>query len=135
MGCRVPEVILLTVLESIKTPTWWPDSQEATSEMGANLEQRWKQMHQMADEYLNGVAGKLKRAGVATRTEILEKTEGQQVAALILDYARKNQIDLIVMSTHGRSGISRWSFGSVADKMVRASTIPVMTIAPKGCRV
>lgn len=135
-GCRVPEVVLLTVLEAIQTPTWWPDeSLVRTSEISAKLEKIWKQRHQKAEEYLTTIAENLKKTGVAARTVTLEKTEDQQVAALILDYAQKNNFDLIVMSTHGRSGISRWSFGSVADKVVRSSTVPVMTIAPKGCRI
>ncbi len=43
-------------------------------------------------------------------------------------------MDLIIMSTHGRSGVSRWAFGSVADKVVSHSKIPVLTITPEGCR-
>jgi nucleotide-binding universal stress UspA family protein len=134
-GCRVPEVILLTVMESMQTPTWWPDSQDATSEMSANLESRLKQAQQKAEEYLENTAQMLKKAGVAARTVVLEKTENQQVAAIILGYAQNNNIDLIVMSTHGRSGVSHWSYGNVADKVVRSSTVPVMIVAPQGCRL
>jgi nucleotide-binding universal stress UspA family protein len=134
-GCRVSEVVLMTVLEALQNPTWWPDSQNVTSEIGADLEKRWKKMHQTAEEYLAGTAENLKIAGVSVRTEIREKTEDQPVAAIILDYAQKNNVDLIVMSTHGRSGVSRWSFGSVADRVVRSSPVPVLTIAPKGCRL
>ena len=53
----------------------------------------------------------------------------------ILEYAQNNNIDLIIISTHGRSGISRWAFGSVADKVVRTSTVPVLTVTPTGCRI
>ncbi len=47
----------------------------------------------------------------------------------ILRYAEENAIDLILMATHGRSGISRWTIGSVADKVLRASNIPVLLVA------
>jgi nucleotide-binding universal stress UspA family protein len=45
-------------------------------------------------------------------------------------YARRNNIDLIVMSTHGRSGISRLSLGSVTDSLIRHTTIPVLVVRP-----
>jgi len=46
----------------------------------------------------------------------------------ILKYAESNHIDLIVMASHGRSGVSRWSMGSVADKILRASNVPVWLV-------
>ena len=46
----------------------------------------------------------------------------------ILSYAESNDIDLILMASHGRSGIRRWSMGSVADKVLRASKVPVLFI-------
>jgi nucleotide-binding universal stress UspA family protein len=52
----------------------------------------------------------------------------------IEDYADKADIDLIVMATHGRSGIRRWALGSVADKVVRATKRPVALIRAKGAR-
>jgi nucleotide-binding universal stress UspA family protein len=45
-------------------------------------------------------------------------------------YARRNDIDLIVISTHGRSGISRLSLGSVTDSLIRHTTIPVLVVKP-----
>jgi len=46
----------------------------------------------------------------------------------IIDYAEANEIDLIAMSTHGRSGISRWVFGSVTDKVLHAGNTAVLTV-------
>jgi len=45
-------------------------------------------------------------------------------------YARRNDVDLIVISTHGRSGISRLSLGSVTDSLIRHTTIPVLVVKP-----
>ena len=50
----------------------------------------------------------------------------------IIDYAKTEGIDLIVMGTHGRSGIEHILIGNVAEKVVRKSPCPVMTIRPKG---
>jgi nucleotide-binding universal stress UspA family protein len=45
-------------------------------------------------------------------------------------YARRNEVDLIVISTHGRSGIARLSLGSVTDSLIRHTTIPVLVVKP-----
>lgn len=50
----------------------------------------------------------------------------------IVDYADRENIDVIVMATHGRSGIGRWALGSVADKVLRATERPVVLIRVKG---
>ena len=69
--------------------------------------------------------------GISARGEVVTG----KAADAILDYAEKNNVDLIIMSTHGRSGISRWAFGSVADRVVRHSIAPVLLVAPAGCRI
>ena len=46
----------------------------------------------------------------------------------IVEFAEMNDIDLIAMSTHGRTGIRRWVYGSVAYKVTVSGTIPVLTV-------
>lgn len=62
------------------------------------------------------------------------KAEGRIVigyaAEEILNLADKEQVDVIVMGTHGRKGIDRILFGSVAEKVVKSATQPVLTIRP-----
>jgi len=48
----------------------------------------------------------------------------------IIKAAKQKEVDLIVMATHGRSGLSHILFGSVAEKVVRKSTCPVLSIRP-----
>jgi len=48
----------------------------------------------------------------------------------ILDYAVKNNMDMIIMGTHGRKGIDRVLFGSVSEKVVKSAEMPVLTIRP-----
>jgi nucleotide-binding universal stress UspA family protein len=50
----------------------------------------------------------------------------------ILNYAKTEEIDLIIMGTHGRKGIERIIFGSVAERVVKKSPIPVLTVNPYG---
>ena len=49
----------------------------------------------------------------------------------IIDYAAKEDIDLIIMCSHGSSGIRRWVFGSVTEKVLRGTTTPVLVIRPE----
>lgn len=51
---------------------------------------------------------------------------------VIIDYANQHDIDLIVMGTHGRLGLSHVLIGSVAEKVVRIAKCPVLTVHPKG---
>ncbi len=52
----------------------------------------------------------------------------------ILRYADENAIDLILMASHGRSGESRWGWGSVADRILRGACIPVFMVRPPSCQ-
>ena len=69
-------------------------------------------------------------------TDPTVKVEGKilsgYAAQEIIGYANNNEMDIIVMGTHGRTGIDRMLFGSVAEKVVKTATMPVMTIRPKG---
>jgi len=49
-------------------------------------------------------------------------------AEVIIEFAQENGIDLIVMATHGRTGLSRFMIGSVTEKTIRQSTIPLLII-------
>ena len=82
-------------------------------------------------KYVSGTADKMKKEGINAKGVVLEGRAGDE----ILDYAKSNKIDLIVISTHGRSGVSRWVMGSVADKVLRHSSIPVLIATPPACRV
>jgi nucleotide-binding universal stress UspA family protein len=78
-----------------------------------------------AERYLAGLAQELKERGFKVATEV---RTGQQVAVEIIDYARGVGADLIVMCTHGRSGITRWLLGSVALKILTRGETPILLI-------
>lgn len=50
----------------------------------------------------------------------------------ILDYTEENDMDLIIMSTHGRTGLDKLLLGSVTEKVIRTSKVPVLTVSYKG---
>ena len=128
-GCQVSEVVLLTVVEpyekGLPNTTW---GGVISAEQGAELaiESRAK-----ARDYITKVADKLGKECMFVQPVVIQGN----VAEGILDYAIENQVDLIMMSTHGRSGPSRWALGSVADRVIRHSPIPVLIVSPKGCRI
>jgi nucleotide-binding universal stress UspA family protein len=57
---------------------------------------------------------------------------GSDAAETIAQYAKKNAVDLIVMASHGRTGLRHLLFGSVAEKLLRAAPCPVLVIRPEG---
>ncbi len=74
--------------------------------------------------YLNGVGKTLKKKGLSTSIAVGLGSPADQ----IIDYVEANAIDLIAMSTHGRSGIGRWVFGSVTDKVLHAGDTAVLIV-------
>lgn len=126
-GCQVPEVVLLTVVEQYEGAgySWGGVVTEQ------QLAEEAKRTEAKAAVYLKKVAAGLAREGLCVNYYVLSGTPTD----VILDYARKNDVDLIIMSTHGRSGPGRWAIGSVADRVIRYSSIPVVVVSPKGCRV
>ncbi len=78
-------------------------------------------------EYLAKVGKRLKDTGLSVRSEVRKGKPAEQ----IIEYASKNPFNLIVMSTHGRSGLGRWVFGSVADKVLHGASSPILLVRPQ----
>ncbi len=76
-------------------------------------------------EYLNEVGEGLINKGA---TVIFRVAVGQSPAEEIIKAEEEVNADLVAMSTHGRSGISRWAFGSVTDKVLRGGKVPVLMV-------
>jgi nucleotide-binding universal stress UspA family protein len=81
-----------------------------------------------AERYLADLVEELKGKGLKVTATV--KT-GQQVAVEIIDFAKESGADLIVMCTHGRSGITRWMLGSVALKLLTRGEKPILLIRSK----
>ena len=81
------------------------------------------------EKYLADLADQLKQKGI--RSSTIVKT-GQQVALEIIDSSKEKEADLIVMSTSGRSGITRWVLGSVALKVLTRAETPILLIRARG---
>lgn len=131
-GCNSPEVVFVRVVEPALEP-YGPTTDGASiiSEKDAEAirSKRDSQQKTEAEEYLDSLTGRLKYENAVVRSVIISGKPADSLA----DYARENDVDLIIMSTHGRSGISRWVWGSTADRVLRSSCVPVMMIRAPGC--
>lgn len=81
-----------------------------------------KQEKKEAEAYLSEVSARLNSAGIAARWAVIDGPP----AEAILETAKREKASLIAMTTHGRSGVSRWALGSVAGKVLQASHVPVL---------
>ena len=78
-------------------------------------------------QHLMAIRGQLRGEGVECRVQVIEAVG---IAAQICDYINEENVDLVVMSTHGRSGLARFVFGSVTHKVMENVDVPVMLIRP-----
>jgi universal stress protein A len=120
-GCNVPDVILLRVLEPM-TPI-----SESSEE---KIQARKKRGFEAARKNLSLIVEELQKEGISPTIDVIEGTPADE----ILDYIKTKNIDLVIMGTHGRSGVARLMMGSVAEKVVRQSGAPVLVVSPPGFR-
>ncbi len=83
-------------------------------------------------KYLGDIESRLSSEGVKVRTESLE---GNRPADTITDYAQKKGMDLIIIGTHGYTGLKKLMLGSVAFGVLHQSHVPVLLIRPESCRL
>ncbi len=118
------EVILMQVLSSL---SHYVIAGEATARIPYTPEEI-EMMKKQAGKYLRKVAADLKEKGATTKIIVAVGDDAEE----IIKTADELNVDIIAMSTHGRSGISRWVFGSVTDKILRGGNRPVLVVkAPK----
>jgi len=86
-----------------------------------------KKEHKQGLAYLEKVAAKLRKDGLEVDVVILQESPGDA----IVSYASENNFALIAMATHGRSGLGRAVFGSVAEHVLRNSDLPLLVIRPR----
>jgi nucleotide-binding universal stress UspA family protein len=79
---------------------------------------------EQARAYLHEVSQRLVEPGVTLHTDVRVGPAAEGILAA----ADARRADLIVMSTHGRGGLGRWVYGSVANRIVRGSSVPVLVV-------
>lgn len=114
------EIVLLTAIQPPDVPIYGTSPMIMVSPDYASVEALQKD----AERYLNGVGDALREHGFQVHT----KVEIGEPAQVIVQAASALDADLIIMSTHGRSGISRWLFGSVTGRVLGNATRPVLVV-------
>ena len=114
------EVTLLQVLSSL---TYYVIAGEASPPV-PYTEEEIALLGKQAMDYLNQAGETLSGKGVVVTTKVVMGNAAEE----IIRAADETNADLVAMSTHGRSGLSRWAFGSVADRVLRGGSKPVLVI-------
>ena len=122
-GCNVVSVVFVRALEpymSSYAQVYLTEEQRRDADGKAE---------RAAREYLDQVASRVKLDGVKVQKEFITGSPAESIA----EYATKNDADLIIIATHGRSGVSRWVWGGVADRILRSACVPVLMVRVPGC--
>lgn len=114
------EVTLFQVVSSL---THYVAAGEAAASI-PYTEQEMKQIKKTATDYLKKASEGLKSRGATIKI----KVGTGRAAEEIIKATDEIKPDLVAMSTHGRSGISRWAFGSVTDRVLRGGNTPVLVV-------
>ncbi len=81
--------------------------------------------------YLSSVVARLRETGLDVDAVVLQKMAEGTIASTIVTYAAENEVDLIMIATHGYRGLKHFVFGSVAECVIRESALPVLVIKPQ----
>jgi nucleotide-binding universal stress UspA family protein len=113
----------VTLFQVVSTQYHWVVAGEATARV-PYTDKEMEQIKRKATSYLNKAGKGLKSKGAVVKC----KVEVGKAAEEILKATGDINADLVAMSTHGRSGLGRWAFGSVTDKVLRAGVAPILII-------
>ena len=121
------DIILVSVTERIKG---YRPVEEYGSPLGETLvSEAAGKLEKQGQKYLDRIAKGLESKGIKVQTEMLM---GNPAEELII-YAKTENCDLVIMASHGRSGPSRWTHGSVAEKVIRSNCAPLLMVRAPGC--
>ncbi len=113
----------LTLLQVVSFLTHYVAAGELMTPI-SYTEKEMKQIRQQARNYLNKVAKNMRNEKVIVKVRIGIGNPAEE----IIKAADEIDVDLIAMSTHGRHGLTRWAFGSVTDKVLRAGHKPMLLV-------
>jgi nucleotide-binding universal stress UspA family protein len=108
------EIVLIRVLEPLQDHTMLRTAGKRAERLTSDL----------AHEHLERLAASVDERGIPVQVAVIE---GRPYVEIV-KFAEANQADLIVMTTRGQSGISRWLLGSVTDRVARGATVPVLLV-------
>ena len=120
------EITLLRILNVDRIRTDYPEAEKKLS-IKEHVKQRTDYYKNEYIQYLTAIQQNISVEDLQIKSEVIIGEPANE----IIKRAKKDPFDIIVMSTHGRSGISRWAFGSVAEKVIRRVDTPVFIVRPR----
>jgi len=120
---EIPEVVLLSTIEPVTSQT--------VAYMGP---ERIKESEERAIDGALQYLETVKTSMALQQSKVSTVAIVGRAADVILDYVANNGVDVIVLSSHGRSGMTRVLLGSTADKILRRSLVPVFLVPALSCR-
>jgi nucleotide-binding universal stress UspA family protein len=109
------------------TTVWEGNERELISTLPAVAEDLTQQREQVSQDYLDKLAQRVVAEGVEVETAVLIGEPGDEVLRLL----DEREPRMLVLATHGRSGVSRWLFGSVAHELIREAPVATLVVGPK----
>jgi nucleotide-binding universal stress UspA family protein len=126
LGVATGATLHLVHVVELAPPLTWPFAPAYLP--GSVYDNVVAQETQQATAYLDKMRERVAAGGVHVRTEQMVG----YAAATLLDYERDAGIDLVVMCSHGRTGLARFALGSVAERLLHHGTAPVLLVRPFG---
>ena len=108
-----------------------PPAGEFSYEAGDNFQRTLQELRNLAEQWTARAAETLRATGLKAEAVVRDG----DARSVIVDEARDWQADLIVVGTHGRTGLAHALMGSVAEKLVRLSPVPVLTVPDEAARI
>jgi len=122
------EITLFRVLKPLTREVYAP----AAGTVGVPYtEAEMAPVKKQAMDYLEKSGAILRKKGAVVKCVVVIGGTGVSAAEEIIKAEGEVNADLVAMSTHGRHGLSRWAFGSVTDKVLRAGSVPVLLVRVK----
>jgi nucleotide-binding universal stress UspA family protein len=118
----------VTLLNIVKIDIPWAEMESKDFDINALREQ----LFAASGKYLTDVESRLSSKGIKVKRESIE---ANRPAEKITEYAEQNGMDLIIMATHGYTGLKKLVLGSVASGVLNQSAVPVLLIRPTACRI
>ena len=122
-GCHVNHFVFVRVVEPVAA--FYSGDYPISPEV---MKERETAEEKIARDYLDLVVSRLEHES----TELFSEVLVGNVASSLADFSANYEFDLILIATHGRSGVNRWVRGSIADKVLRSSNIPVLMVRAPG---
>jgi nucleotide-binding universal stress UspA family protein len=121
------EILLLHICEPPIVPSY--GSRPINPTWKKYRDDMWAEMEQQSTIYLKKTKAALKKKGIKVKSRIAKAQTGE-VAQTIMKISKEENVDLIVIATQGRAGVSRWVYGSVANRIVEEFSQPILLIRP-----